>query len=89
MTALALLLGLLPTLAMAANCSMIHNDDQRAYCVAREFNNQALCMSIKDHALRVECRVELGYNKAECITITDPQKRQACYAKARAKGEKE
>lgn len=82
MKVLVILLGLLPTLSVAADCSAIQNHDQRSYCVALRAHNPALCMSIQNRALRVGCRAELGDNPSDCVTIKDPDQRQLCEVRA-------
>lgn len=67
----------------AANCFMIADPDQRAYCRALEVGQIHACQMIQNYELRQRCKVELGANQAECQTISDPTQRELCRARAR------
>ncbi|NBQ69340.1 MAG: hypothetical protein EBU46_11135 [Nitrosomonadaceae bacterium] len=67
-------------LAAASACLMLSQPDQRAYCLAKENQRPTDCAAIVNSDLRIRCRVELGQDKSQCMSIADRTERALCQA---------
>jgi hypothetical protein len=52
--------------------------DDAAYLRALQSRNPARCVEIQNVDRRMQCRVELGDNPANCNVIGDPVAREIC-----------
>lgn len=78
MKSLIIALLLLPTVALAYDCSAVNDKNERELCKATQSKSRNQCSAIGSYDQRQTCRVKLGDTPAVCNTVGNSWERAKC-----------